>query len=213
MMAVLDQKDHRIVVPDNIDDDLLSYLLTFDVMAAFRHTRTDNKNVLCHGDFHMWNVAFDKDNKDLVLFDFQEIHRGHFANDIHHYLSQTTTPKDRAKNLDGYLNAYSKSFNDTAKRLELTECETHPFKNVKAAYKVQSPISYVCGMNFLLRRFVEDDEMYARMEATDTSKEKLELFTKVGDEKEVWSILQVIFDLVGELEAMGTFEITKQLEA
>ncbi len=62
------------VTPAFLDD--LADVDPAKLAAEFVRMRSETKGgrrfrTLCHGDFHIWNTAFDAEGGDLALFDYQ----------------------------------------------------------------------------------------------------------------------------------------------
>ena len=102
LQAALDQyeKDNPILksltIPKVVTEALLNKIAGYPMMNIFRKTRTPNcrsSGTFVHGDYHMWNVAFKDDQ--MKIFDYQIVHYSSFGNDLNHFISQTSTPKQR----------------------------------------------------------------------------------------------------------------------
>ena len=91
------------------EDDIARLMNTTNYLYDFYHeelfTPAEPLSVIIHGDFHMWNVAFDGHSQAVKFFDLQVSRYASPMIDVHHYLAQTTTAETRRKHLDGFLAA------------------------------------------------------------------------------------------------------------
>lgn len=207
-----------IKIPDNVSAELLLELSTLPaatITQEFRRARRDSGPdcgmgpVLCHGDFHMWNVAFNKESDDggVRFFDFQIIFVGSFAADLHQYLSQVTKPNDRIQDggLDELLGCYHESFVKTAKLLSNGDVGDLPtFDALRAAYKSHSVVSFVFAMNWLLVRLVRDP-----VKLQQNPIEWWDDCTRSGHCDQDTEAVQIMFDFVAEMESAGAFGILR----
>ena len=87
----------------NFDHSIISRLenLSSKIVLILQNVQlgNDESNLLCHGDFHMWNIAFSKSSEKVKFFDFQLIRYAPCMTDFHQYLSQVSSPSFRQSHL------------------------------------------------------------------------------------------------------------------
>jgi hypothetical protein len=209
------EKVSEIRIPKEVDETLLERLANRPFLHFFRKARepaTDkNTNVLCHGDFHMWNVAFKDDASEenkLKVFDFQAVIYCSLACDLHQFLSQTSTPKMRESILSECLNAYSESFRDTCTAFPGIDSAiveaTGSLDSVIQDYKERSIVGFIFAGSFILRRFVNDNDVFQSLENKTDSAEIVDLLSKCVVNMQY--VFQIYFDLFAEHVLLGTFD-------
>ena len=79
---------------------------------VFQLLKPSSSSVITHGDFHMWNIAFDREPPTAVtMFDLQGSRVSSGVNDIVQYLYQVTTPTTRPHHLlQQYFREYCKVY-------------------------------------------------------------------------------------------------------
>ena len=196
------------------EDDIARLMNTTNYLYDFYHeelfTPAEPLSVIIHGDFHMWNIAFDGHSQAVKFFDLQVSRYASPMIDVHHYLAQTTTAETRRKHLDEFLAAYQTGFNDTLRRLNSAQ-EHLKRGDILKEYKRVSPWGLLMGVDWILYRFVVDQDSFAEVEKQlkiDASKRDngviVEYLQKSGPK--IWLVIQIIFDLIGEMKDLETFE-------
>ena len=166
-------------------------------------TQEDHASVVCHGDFHMGNIAFHKnDMNTLKMFDFQVARYTSPLTDVLQYLYQVTTPQTRRQNCDHFLNMYRQSFNSTCASLGAGEHAAAVFTEefLRGEYRRVSLWGFLYGFMFVMRRFVCGDG-WAQLDGCRTSWEVV----GVMDMLELWDVVSVYFDLLVEANDNKTF--------
>ena len=166
--------------------------------------------VLTHGDFHMWNIAFGS-NHSVKFFDLQVSRYTSAMADVHHYLVQATTPATRARCLQTFLSAYLEGFHQSCNELGITE-NLPGEKDIFDEYKRLSPWGLLLGIDWILYRFITDQESFAGVEKellVEPEKRDTERIVECLDKSgpKIWWAIQVLFDLISEMEEMGTIEM------
>ncbi|KAH8311110.1 hypothetical protein KR044_004392, partial [Drosophila immigrans] len=80
-----------------------------------KNPRKDAHYVLCHGDFHIRNLMFKKDN--CMFIDFQLSHVGPLVNDFLYAMYMFFGPNERGKLRDKLISHYLKTFADTLQKI------------------------------------------------------------------------------------------------
>lgn len=167
----------------------------------------DPSAVVTHGDFHMWNVAFG--SKDSVkFFDLQVSRYTSCMTDVQQYLSQTTTPETRKIHLEEFLTSYLHGFGQSCKELGIKETILTK-EGIADEYKRLAPWGLLMGIDWILYRFVTDQESFTEVEkqlgiepSARNTKKVVEYLDKSGPK--IWWAIQVLFDLIFEANEMGT---------
>ena len=169
----------------------------------------DENAVVCHGDFHMGNVAFNKQNKNkLKLFDFQLIYYASGILDIHQYLSQVSSPKTRDCCLNNFLQTYCNAFKVACDQLGLDDdLNIFTINYVTKEYGRTSPWGFLCGFIYLIYRFIPG-EVYARLPMIDNSSEIIDLLNGVEN---VCDIIELFINFILEAESNGVINIMEKL--
>lgn len=167
--------------------------------------------VLTHGDFHMWNVAFsNKGQMEAKFFDFQLIRFTSGLIDVHHYLSQVSTPATRNKHLHSFLKAYHDSFKETCRAFGLEEeASAYSMETINKEYEMRSPWGFFFGFLFILPRFVSKD-FYDLLDEKQESSEIIELLSEKGSAN-VWGVLDMYVDMMQIQDDIGTIELMEKL--
>ena len=194
-----------------LDDDMMDRMgdLSANLWPAMCHlaTRETHTSVLCHGDFHMGNIAFHKENlNEMKLFDFQAVRYASPLTDVHQYLFQVTTPETRTQCLQQFLTTYRDAFNATCERLGVQSSPTFTEEFVRGEYERVSLWGFLYGFMFILRRFVCSDG-WSQLGACSSSWEVV----GVVDMLELWDVIKVYFDLLVEARVGNTLERMKHV--
>lgn len=188
---------------ENLSDNVMQI---FHYMCEF----SDESAVLCHGDFHMGNIAFNK--KETItatakLFDFQLIRYASGLTDVHQYLYQVCTPDERDICIKDYLLVYSDAFNATCREIGLPdEKNIFNFDYVMKEYKRTSPWGFLFGFMFLMYRFVPN-EIYSKATSTDDEDEIVNILKEVDS---FMNIYKIYIDLVHEAESAGVIDLMEK---
>ncbi len=224
LKAVLQAKDkvrRDISIPEGVSIEILDKLIGFAprMLRVFRHLRSPReeqyKDLLIHGDFHMWNVALKGD--EMRMFDFQIVCRGSAGCDLHHFLSQSPDPKSRRDKWRQWLGVYRQRFNHMCSSRGLPEVSCQELED---DYRHKAPIGLLCGVAFVLRRFVSEGDEKEAVDAAEKcafsgepSEKVLSLLSECSEA--FWNAMQWNFDMVdeycNEMNAVETIE--KALEA
>ena len=196
-----------LVIPDNITEDKIKKLLQVSddlamIGAKSRKVKGEKTELLIHGDYHMWNVAFD-DTNGIVIFDMQTVNRSNFAEDLQQFMSQAVTAGLRKEKTDEFLELYSKTFHETCKALDFTDQEDlnqFTFEAVKAQYKRKTHVGYLNDIKHDMPRFVKDKEAFEKaktlLKEDGNPGEIMALIEKFGSK--FWDNLQRFFDNISE---------------
>ena len=169
---------------------------------------TQSSSLLCHGDFHMWNMAFDDGLSGVKFFDLQVPRVSSGASDIVQYLYQVSTPQRRSNHLQDYVRHYCTGFRSVHQEL-CGEAGAEAGQRICSEDWVLTEVrrfslfGLMFGINFILPRFVEMEEIFKSCFGTldDFSQENIENIVtsleKIGGH-ELWRIFQIMFDLVRE---------------
>lgn len=88
-----------------------------NVIREYRENRQANAYyVLCHGDFHIRNMMFNKDS-DCMLLDFQMSYIGSIANDLQYAKYMLLSPNDRKDGCDALFYFYFDTFVKTLSKI------------------------------------------------------------------------------------------------
>lgn len=168
--------------------------------------------LLCHGDYHMWNVSFSESSSDdLIMFDFQILCYASGMTDVHYYLCQSTTPAMRKQHLDEYLRTYSEKFLQVGNSLGVPEDRLTYFNldHIKAEYKSRSVFNYIFGLHYFTIRLIEDREKFG---TTKTMNDPIEIIRTIDQcGSRTWQIFQHVFDLINEVQELGTIDVMKSM--
>jgi len=218
MKAIVDESGRNdILAKHNINTpngDLVNQLMNVsdDVLNIYYHlsTRKSKFYSLCHGDFHMWNIAIRQNQfnqSSLKFFDFQIVRFASSCTDILQYLYQVSSPQFRKDNLQAILNEYCNSFNNILKDSNAEKVISED--DLLAEYKNVSPWGFLYGFTFLLPRFLSQD-FYTKLDALTDSKDIIELLVNEATTDEVWNILNYYVDMVNEVNELGTIRIMQE---
>lgn len=167
-------------------------------------TRKNKFSCLCHGDFHMWNIAFDENSKEnLKFFDYQALRSSSLVTDILQYLYHGSTPEFRQKHLTEILEIYCNEFNNFCSKIEIDKHldKAELFKE----YKYVSILGFMYAFTFILRRFLALD-FFQCLDNVSDGKEVISLLNKKAIGDEIWDILNLYHDLIEEAEEVGSFD-------
>ena len=205
----INPKLNALKIPNEINDEFMADLeaLTADIHVSCRKARypdPDNKSaaVLLHGDFHMWNVAY-KGETSFKAFDYQILTFGSSACDIHHFLSQNTSPETRKSHLDDFFEAYLKSFARTLGDPDYIDSEL-----LKSEYRLRSPIGFLMSLAFILPRYVKDDDKFQEVKNESDAGKMVDGLERCLED--TWTLFQLLFDILKEFIDLGTIELMRK---
>jgi len=216
LKAIATEKSNQNVILNNNkvrapDNQLIVKLenISSSVVDVFHFvsTRKSKFYCLCHGDFHMWNVALFKGEKTaLKFFDFQEVQFNSLVIDILQYLYQASPPEFRKQHLQIILKEYCDSFNAVLKDFQPEKMITP--EELYIEYKTISMWGFLCGFIYLLQRHVSEDFL-TKLESIDDckSKEIVDLLINESASDELWNIVNCYTDMLNEAEELGTFDV------
>ena len=150
-------------LPDNLTEDKLSKLVEITkslgtLMGEYRKPKEDGTDVLIHGDFHMWNVAF-QGSSNIRMFDFQLPIISNFAGDLNQFMSQAATPTQRKQQMPAFLKTYSTVFLKVCQGLGITgDLSQFSLEGVTKEYQRMALIGFTFGNNFVPPRFITNNE-------------------------------------------------------
>jgi len=160
--------------------------------------------VIAHGDFHMWNVAFVKQNyPDKVLFfDLQTSRVTSGVADIIQYLYQVSSPDNdhmEESQLKSYFAKYCQKFRDV---LETCGLNADGEKACSEEWVAQewdrlTLFGLMFAVDWILPRFVENKEIFNQVTEDILQNDEpkvVELFDKSGSE--IWKALQIVMDII-----------------
>jgi len=158
--------------------------------------------LVAHGDFHMWNVAFS--GTKVKFFDLQLVKYSSGLIDVHHYLSQVSTPQDRSKHLDLFLSAYQEGFDTVSEEMGAPRSTVYTKAGILEEYKKRAPWGLFMGFCWILGRFVKDQDSFKSTENLENAKEIVAKLDNSGPK--IWWAIQVLFDFLEEMETLGAFD-------
>ena len=197
----------------SVSSDLLLTVSGFsnEIMNIFFKiaTRRNDFSCLCHGDFHMWNIAISKECKEnLKFFDYQAIRITTLVTDILQYLYQVSSPKFRQEHLTELLEIYCDEFNDFCRRSDI---DKHLEKDeLYKEYRYMSMWGFLYGFTFVLRRFIAED-FFDCLNNVNSTKEVVSILKEKALTSEMWDILNLYHDLINEAEEIGSFRYIKEI--
>ena len=203
-------KNHGI---KSVSNDLLLTVSGFsnEIMNIFFKiaTRRNDFSCLCHGDFHMWNIAISKESKEnLKFFDYQAIRITTLVTDILQYLYQVSSPKFRQEHLTELLEIYCDEFNDFCRRSGI---DKHLEKDeLYKEYKYVSMWGFLYGFTFVLRRFIAED-FFDCLNNVNSTREVVSILKEKALTDEMWDILNLYCDLINEAGEIGSFRYIKEI--
>ena len=125
-------------------------------------------------------------------------------------MSQTTTPETRKIHLDEFLTSYLQGFHQSCEELGISETILSK-ENVSNEYKRLAPWGLLMGIDWILYRFVTDQESFSEVEkqlecepSERNTKKVVEYLDKSGSK--IWWAIQVLFDLILEAKEMGIID-------
>lgn len=169
----------------------------------------DQLEIVTHGDFHMWNIAFSNCGKmEAKLFDMQMLRATSGMVDVHHLLSQVCTPATRNQHLHKFLGTYHGAFTQSCIDLGLNASQiAYTRKTVDKEYILRSPWGFVFGFCFILPRFLSkkqlSQEFYAKLDDFESSGAIVEWIAEHASPN-VWSVLDMYVDMVQIEDDLGT---------
>lgn len=172
--------------------------------------------IVTHGDFHMWNIAFSNQGEmDAKFFDMQMMRTTSGLVDVHHLLSQVCTPATRNQHLHEFLNTYFRSLKQGCLDLGLSESQIpYSRKRVDDEYISRSPWGFVFGFCFILPRFISSQQLasdfYAKLNDFEDSGAIVDWMSKNASPN-VWSVLEMYVDMVQIDDDLGTLDIMEKL--
>ena len=203
-------KNHGI---KSVSNDLLLTVSGFsnEIMNIFFKiaTRRNDFSCLCHGDFHMWNIAISKESKEnLKFFDYQAIRITTLVTDILQYLYQVSSPKFRQEHLMELLEIYCNEFNDFCRRSGIGKYLEKG--ELYKEYRYVSMWGFLYGFTFVLRRFIAED-FFDCINNVNSTKEVVLILKEKSLTNEIWDILNLYHDLINEAEEIGSFRYIKEI--
>lgn len=198
-----------------VSSHLLTTVLSFMdkiVNVFFKIVTRKNKfSCLCHGDFHMWNIAFDENSKeDVKFFDYQALRSSSLVTDILQYLYHGSTPEFRQKHLAEILEIYCTEFNNFCSK---TGIDKHLDKEeLFKEYECVSILGFMYAFTFILRRFLALD-FFQCLENVSDGNEVVSLLNEKAIGDEIWGILNLYHDLIKEAEEMGSFDLAMTIHS
>ena len=224
LAAVIKEKAEKnptvknIQIPTGVTENLLAEYKEMaqhncKIMQACRKSTGSPGEVVAHGDFHMWNVAFKEEGEDfsMKVFDYQGVTYSSYASDLHQFLSQTCDAKTRTQKLQDYLTCYSKAVNETGQALGLSKEDLKCFEvdEIIQEYKRKSPLGFIFGFTCVLGRFIRDNEAFER---TQKSKDSSTIVKELDNSSpDIWQSIQMYFDIMQEhveLDTLATMKST-----
>ena len=180
---------HLLLCGDNLMERIYELPLT-----------AEDCSLIAHGDFHMWNIAFQGSPSltKAVFFDLQSCRHCSGVTDIVQYLYQVTTCQERARHLTEYLGAYCESLSSSCRSLGLTESLRASSPDwVSSEYRRLSLLGLMYGIGFNINRFVEDQARFAEVSeaiAAEDSEKIVEIIGSSGSK--MWWIVQIMSDTI-----------------
>lgn len=177
-------------------------------------TQTGWPEVLCHGDFHMWNIAFRGEKstpEDILFFDLQvcntEVKSG--VADIVQYLAQVTSPAEfKETALEESLKAYCDSFNSTIDKLGGSEKNDVKYCTVAFLMKEMQRLRLwgaMFAIDFIIERFVQNREEYDKIteemlneNSADSDERIVQILDKSGPN--IWEAVEIMLEFVSETQ-------------
>ena len=209
--SILIEHDVKAKFSDSVLDRLTK--LSDKVMCIMHNTQKgiEAMNLVCHGDFHMWNIAFAlKGNMHAKLFDFQVIRYSTGLTDVHQYLTQVSTPEMRKKHLSGFLKMYCDTFKSTCDDYKLEDAKnSYTMDAVLEEYHRTSAWGFLYGFMFTLSRFLCSDFTESIEAVEDTSK-IIDLLCEKGSSG-IWDVVKINIDIIVEAEENGTIDIMEKM--
>merc|ERR1711915_736486 len=160
--------------------------------------------VIAHGDFHMWNVAFVKQNyPDKVLFfDLKTSRVTTGMADIIQYLYQVSSPDNdhmEESKLKTYFSTYCQKFKDVLESCGVNgdgekACSEEWVSN---EWDRLTLFGLMFAVDWILPRFVESKEIFNEITGDVLEKDEqkvVELFHKSGSD--IWKALQIVMDII-----------------
>lgn len=197
----------------SVSNDLLLTVSGFsnEIMNIFFKiaTRRNDFSCLCHGDFHMWNIAISKESKEnLKFFDYQAIRITTLVTDILQYLYQVSSPKFRQEHLMELLEIYCNEFNNFCGRSGIDKYLEKD--ELYKEYRYVSMWGFLYGFTFVLRRFIAED-LFDCINNVNSTKEVVLILKEKSLTNEIWDILNLYHDLINEAEEIGSFRYIKEI--
>ena len=177
---------------------------------------SDELEIVTHGDFHMWNIAFSNQGEmDARFFDMQMMRATSGLVDVHHLLSQVCTPATRNQHLHKFLSTYHLSFKQKCLDLGLSESQiSYTRERIDEEYIARSPWGFVFGFCFVLPRFLSNQQLsqdfYSKLDEFESSGAIVDWISKYASPN-VWSVLEMYVDMVQIDDDLGTLNIMEKL--
>ena len=178
-----------------------------------REVAQTSRCILIHGDFHPLNIAV-SDNSNVKFFDFQQIRHGDGLVDIHQYICQGTTPKQRYINLPSFLETYHKTLTETCIKFGMPGSPHGNMTDFLEEYKKFSPWQIPFGFGMLIWKYVSDFKEYEKLplllkelESSTASEKKtiqeniIICIDSLGPN--IWCAIQILFDYIIEIDHNG----------
>ena len=157
----------------------------------------------------MWNIAFGGNGHEVptsvMFFDLQSSRVSSGASDIVQYLYQVTTPATRQQHLTEFVEQYCQAFRTQAGMMlgEEDSLEVCNEDWVMSEIKRMSLFGVMFGIDFILPRFVEDDQAFNSVtdedlenQDCDSVNKTIQIVDKSG--ADIWWAIQIMFDIVNE---------------
>ena len=172
----------------------------------------DRFKVIVHGDFHIFNMAFDvvtatkSSPVRMKYFDFQAIRYATFMIDVQQHLAQACTPNTRNNFLKEILETYRTGFDKV--------CESYGMKDqsltvdeFKDEYLRTTPWQFIYGFCWLFKRYVKTD-FYAKLATITDDGDDDEAIMKLLHEqdKAVWNVVKIYLDMIVEAEKSNVLD-------
>ena len=118
------------------------------------------------------------------------------------YLYQVTTPQERSLSLQEYLAAYSQSFQSTCESLGLSEAQdVFSTSWLLSEYKRLAPWGLMYGLVCILPRFVENNNIFSKLDAALAEEKAGEVVSIVNDSgSNMWWAVQLLLDMIIEFQ-------------
>ena len=160
----------------------------------------DKFKVIIHGDFHMFNMAFDAERSPMQMkyFDFQAIRHATFMIDVQQHLAQACSPNTRESFLKEVLETYRKGFENVCQSYSMND-QALTFDEFNTEYLRTAPWQFVYGFCWLFKRYVKSD-FYGKLAAisNDNSEEVVKLLYE--QDCDVWNIVKTYLEMIAEAE-------------
>ena len=185
------------------------------LLGNTRRRENPDTSILIHGDFHPLNIAVS--DSAVKFFDFQLIRYSDGLSDVHQYLCQGTTPKQRSEKLTRYLEIYHETLTVTCQKLGMSGSPYGDFERFMAEYQKLTPLQIPYGFGMLIWKYVTDFKAYEELagflkalefssssEKTILHEDILKCIDKMGPK--IWEAIQTLFEFVLEINNNGILD-------